>query len=40
VKLMLDASLARRAGTDLLAELAKDLQAKILGLEAELESLT
>ena len=40
VKLMLDASLARQVGTDLFAELARELQTKILGLEVELESLT
>jgi hypothetical protein len=40
VQLMLDVSMARRVGQDLLTELANDLQAKILNMEAELESLS
>jgi hypothetical protein len=36
----LDVKLARRAGRDLLGETARDLQAEIAALEAELEAMT
>jgi hypothetical protein len=39
VKLMLDVSMARRAGRDLLAEMAVDLQSEITILETELAEL-
>lgn len=39
VQLMLDTSMARRQGRDLLAELARDLSAQIAAMEAELASL-
>ncbi len=39
VKLMLDASIARRSGRDLLGEMAADLRVEIARLEAELASL-
>ncbi len=39
VQLMLDASIARRAGRDLLAEMAADLEAEIAQVEIELASL-
>ncbi len=39
VALMLEASLARRAGRDLLAEMAADLEAQIAEVQAELASL-
>jgi hypothetical protein len=40
VQLMLDVSMARRVGQNLLAQMANDLQAKVLNMEAELESLS
>lgn len=39
VELMLEASLARRAGRDLLGEMAADLEAQIAEVQAELASL-